>query len=275
MPKLHQRDDGEFYIFHNIGGMDDEGPGMRRFGVSAEAAELFEQRGYREGSSLPHDFFHELLEEDLIWPGQVPQFAPSDVGAQVALTAEVTNYFKGLEQGSVTSGHAIETFRVDLLSKARRIRDAVLKKEMFIHIAQKLAEVQTTSGDALRGSLHEMKSMLLLRTPPQWEQMVRAILGPDFTPSTVESRVSADDSSELTQDRVEAKGGSERRRGDLDGFDSLSPEQREWVISCCSKFPGVTVEQNIDPATGEIHMVFAGLPVDMPQRLVDLVSRRH
>lgn len=274
MPRLHQREDGEFYIFHNVRGVDDEGPGMRRFGVSAEAADLLERRGYREGSSLPHDFFHKLLEENLIWPGQVPQFAPSDVGAQVALTAAVTDYFKSLEQGSVKSEHAIEIFRVDVLSQATRLRDAVLKKEMFIHIAQKLAEVRTTSESALVGSLHEMKSMLLRRTPPQWEQMVRAIFGLDFTPSPIESPVCADDSSERTQDRVETKGGSEGRRGDLDGFASLSPEQREWVISCCSKFPGVTVEQTVDPSTGEVHMIFAGLPADMPQGLVDLALRR-
>jgi hypothetical protein len=274
MPRLHQRNDGEFYIFHNVGGVDNEGPGMRRFGVSDEAADLLERRGYREGSSLPHDLFHELLEADLIWPGQVPQFAPSDVGAQRALTALVTEYFKDLERGGAAPGHEVEAFRVDVLSHASRLRDAVLKKEMFIHIAQKLAEAGTSPRAALEEPLHQMKSMLLRRTPPQWLQMVRAILGPSFTPSFIDNHSGPDDSSERTQDRTEAKGSSERRCGDLDGFDSLSPEQREWVISCCSKFPGVTVEQTVDPATGEIHMVFAGLPGDMPQHLVDLVLRQ-
>ena len=274
MPRLHQRQDGEFYILHNASGADEGGYGTRHFGISDDAADLLKREGYREGSSLPHDLFHELLQADLIWSGQIPPFAPSDVDSQVDLTAAVAGFFTSLETGDLGPEQAIDIFRIDVFSKASCLRDAALKKEMFLHIAQKLTSVRTTHGDVLEGSLQEMKSMLLRRTPPQWLQMVRAIFGQDFTPRLAEDCVSADNSSERAQDRGDAKGGSERRRGDLDGFDSLSPEQRAWMISCCSKFPGVTVEQTVDPATGEIHMVFAGLPVDVPQRLVDLVLRR-
>ena len=205
MPKLHQRQDGEFYILHNVSGAGEGGYVTRHFGISDDAADLLKQEGYREGSSLPHDLFHELLQADLIWSGQIPPFVPSDVGSQVDLTAAVAGFFTSLETGDLGPEQAIDIFRVDVLSKASRLRDAVLKKEMFLHIAQKLTSVRTTHGDVLEGSLQEMKSMLSRRTPPQWEQIVRVIFGPYFTPSPIEIPVSADDSSERSQDRREAQ----------------------------------------------------------------------
>jgi len=280
MPKLHQKQDGELYILHNLrGSLDDAGASVRRFAVSAEAAELLDRRGYGEGSSLPHDLFYELLEDKLLWPGQVSQFAPSDAEAQVRLTAAVRSYFIDIQRGDVVPEHAVEVFRLDVLSQALLIRDAVLKGQMLIEIAHQLANIQLPLGDVLEMPLKEMKKLLLCRTPSQWTQKVRAVFGPDFLLNHSDTLADAGAPAEASP-HVAPSGRSPDAATSEQGhncagpisFDCLSPEQREWVISCCSKFPGVTVHQSMDSATGEIHFVFSGLPAHIPQRLVCLLG---
>jgi hypothetical protein len=278
MPKLHQDENGNFFIVQHssVGGAV---PEFTKYGVSEKAVKIFSDFGIWDGSSIPHEVFHRLRESGHIRPGTNHLFEAEDVVNQQVAYARIREFFSGCSEQQEEPEQLVERFKIDVLLTLTNIPNAFLRQQMFLYVAEGL------SGQP---KLKAAEEMFLERTPPQWKHDVFAALGRAYdeeenlaspnerAPSPSEEIPAAErESAELSVEDPDTTGeiDAESDLVELPSIERLPHEVRAWLFNTYSSYPSVRISESTDPSSGEITICFEGLPQGLAEAMVNALLR--
>lgn len=130
MPRLNRAKNAHFYVTHGFSIRNNEI--VRNYNLSDEGLSELYKKGYRDGDSFPHDFFHKLFEEGHIFYGN-DWVEESQSEPVIDLHDRIRSFFNQNPTAGCDPVGKLNNFKT-LVIEATRISDWDRKSQIFLDL---------------------------------------------------------------------------------------------------------------------------------------------